>query len=616
MLALWALPAAGQALATEYVLSFPEPHQHWLQVEVTFRDLPQEAPLQVRMSRTSPGRYALHEFAKNVYDVRAFDATGRPLPATRVSPHQWNVTAHAGIVTVAYKVFGNRLDGTYLAVDGTHAHMNIPATLMWARGLEARPARVTLHQPPGRHWRVATQLFATGDPLVFTAPNLQYLMDSPIEFGGIEIRQFEVPSLGVGRGAVIRVAMHHEGSAADFDQYVRNVERIVREQLAVFGELPEFEPGHFTFIVDYLPWAHGDGMEHRNSTVITSPGSIALSGPRLLDTVAHEFFHVWNVERIRPRSLEPFDFEEAAAAHELWIAEGVTSYMEELTLLRTGLAEFDEALRRLAGALNEVLTGPAPRLRSVAEGSVMAALVDGARAVDQTNLDITYISYYVHGAALGLGLDFELRIRSDGRTSLENYLRAMWECFGRAEGAPPGYVARPYTLADAEAVLAEVSGDADFARGFFAAHVWGREPMEYGRLLQAAGLVLRPAAPGAAWLGELRLEASLTGARIAAPTAFDSPAYRAGLSADDIVQAVDGKKIEDGTTLLAALRARAPGDEVEIVLRRRGEQVTTRALLAANPRLELVTLESTGATPSAAQRAFREAWLASRQRRE
>jgi predicted metalloprotease with PDZ domain len=613
LLALACVPASAPAQPRDvrYVLSFPEPHQHWVQIEVALADLPSDTPLQLRMSRTSPGRYALHEFAKNVYDVRAAGADGRSLPVTRVTPHQWDIADHDGAATVSYKVYGNRLDGTYLAVDHTHAHMNLPAILMWVRGLEARPSRVTLRQPPGRRWGVATQLFPTADPLTFTAPNLQYLMDSPIEFGDIELREFEVPPIGEGRGGRIRVAMHHQGTAADLDAYVARVERIVREQQAVFGELPAFEPGHFTFIVDYLPWAHGDGMEHRNSTVITSPASIAMGGPRLLDTVAHEFFHAWNGERIRPRSLEPFDFGEAAASHELWLAEGFTSYMEELTMVRAGLTGQEETLRRLGSAVSEVLVGPATRLRSAAEMSVMAALVDEARSVDPTNLEVTFLSYYVHGAALGLGLDLELRARSQGAVGLEHYFRALWARFGRQDGAAPGHVARPYTLADAEAVLSEVSGDLDFARAFFAGHVRGRAPMDYARLLETVGLTLRPAAPDASWLGRLRLEPAASGVRVAGPVDPDSPAARAGLAEDDVVESLDRRRTPDAGTFSSALRAYAPGDAVGIVVRRRGERLELRGRAGADPRLEVVTLEATGTTPTAAQRARRQAWLAS-----
>ena len=170
MLAL-CLAAASSALAQpapfEYRLSFPTPEHRWMQVEARFTGLP-DGTAEIRMSRTSPGRYALHEFVKNVFEVTITDGAGKVLVPTRPSLHQWNVTGHGGTVVVTYKVFGDRSDGTYLSVDAAHAHMNMPATVMFVRGQMDRPARVTLAQPPGRAWKVATQLFPTADPVVFS----------------------------------------------------------------------------------------------------------------------------------------------------------------------------------------------------------------------------------------------------------------------------------------------------------------------------------------------------------------------------------------------------------------------------------------------------------------
>src|SRR3954470_5188928 len=139
-----ALPAAvgvGAAAPTRYQFSFPEPQHRWMQVEATFPDLP-PGTLELRMSRSSPGRYSLHDFAKNVYDVRVAGSDGRELATTRPDPYGWNVAEHGSTVTVQYKVFGDRVDGTYLGVDTTHAHINMPAVVMWARGLDDRPAIV------------------------------------------------------------------------------------------------------------------------------------------------------------------------------------------------------------------------------------------------------------------------------------------------------------------------------------------------------------------------------------------------------------------------------------------------------------------------------------------
>src|SRR5213594_1469957 len=179
----FAAPAFAQ-VPVAYRLSFPQPEHHWMEVEVTFADVP-AGTLEVRMSRSSPGRYALHEFAKNVYDVHAADASGAPIAFTRPNPHEWDVPAHKGTVRVSYKVFGDRIDGTYLAIDRTHAHINMPATIMWAHGLEDRPATLEFITPhgdgAGAMWKVATQLHPGGSPFEFTALNLQYLMDSPVE---------------------------------------------------------------------------------------------------------------------------------------------------------------------------------------------------------------------------------------------------------------------------------------------------------------------------------------------------------------------------------------------------------------------------------------------------
>ncbi|MQA30882.1 MAG: M61 family peptidase, partial [Luteitalea sp.] len=317
--------AAAAAAPVAYRFTFPEPHHHWMQVEVSFAEL-DPVPLELRVSRTSPGRYSLHDFAKNVYDVQAFDPSGRELRTSRPDPSGWTVPEHGGAVTVRYKVFGDRIDGTYLAVDSTHAHINMPAAIMWARGLDERPATVAFVPPAGASWQVATQLLPGSTPLDFTAPNLQYLMDSPSEFGAFALRRFGVD------GHTFRVALHHTGSSSELDALAKDVEKIVREQGRLFGEYPAYDPGHYTFLVDYLPYADGDGMEHRNSTVITSSRTLGSGHDDLLDTVAHEFFHGWNVERIRPRSLEPFNFEAPNMSGELWLAEGFTEYYGPLTL--------------------------------------------------------------------------------------------------------------------------------------------------------------------------------------------------------------------------------------------------------------------------------------------
>jgi predicted metalloprotease with PDZ domain len=505
---------------------------------------------------------------------------------------------------VRYKVYGDRVDGTYLAVDPTHAHINMPAAIMWARGLEDRPAVLTFEPPAGRRWQVATQLHAGSTPFQFTAPNLQYLMDSPVEFALTRIRTFAV-------GAhTFRVALHHTGTDAELDAYVRDVERIVREQGEIYGDYPSYEPGHYTFIADYLPWANGDGMEHRNSTVITSATPLATGRRGLLDTVSHEFFHGWNVERIRPRSLEPFDFERANMSGELWLGEGFTEYYGPLVLSRAGLADLSATAAVMNNLISSVAFSPARQVRSAVEMSRMAAFTDGGHTVDRTNWPISYISYYPFGGAIALALDLTLRKRSDGRLSLDDYMRAMWRAHGKPGGSRPGYVDRPYTLEDAEARLAEVSGDAGFAREFFARYVHGHEAADYAQLLLHAGFVLRKTSPRQAWLGELRLDERNGVVRVASAPFIGSPAYDAGLDVDDEIREMDGERVRSYSDVARVLRRRAPGDRIGVVyVNRLRTPLASTITLAEDPSLELLPIEQAGGTLTAAQKTFRERWL-------
>jgi predicted metalloprotease with PDZ domain len=482
VLSIGALELRAQS-ATVYRLT--EREQTIMQVEATFTDVP-AGPLQLHMSRSSPGRYALHEFAQNVLDVRATDGAGKPLTITRREPHRWDVDGHSGEVRVSYRVSDDRVDGTYLAISGAHAHINMPAAIMWARGFDQRPFSIRFEPPAGASWRIATQLLPGRDALTFTAPNLQYLMDSPAELSAFALRTFTVAD--EARTPVFRVAVHHRGTDAEVDAFVRDVETIVRETRYVFGEFPAFENNTYTFIADYLPGNRVDGMEHRNSTVMTSPRTLAAGRADHLATAAHEFCHAWNVERIRPASLEPFNFEAANVSGELWLAEGFCDYYRTLVLRRSGLVSMSDYAREIASVLSAVIAVPRPR--SAVEMSRLAPLVDGAAVVDTASLD-GYISYYTWGDAIGLALDLSLRDRTGGRVTLDDYMRALWVRFGRSAAARPGYVASPYTLADIRKTLAEVAGDEAFAVDFFERFIEGRDVADYARLLSQAGFLLR-----------------------------------------------------------------------------------------------------------------------------
>lgn len=598
VLVLTALPVRAQRSVT-YEIAFPNAAHHEAEVTVTFRGVPPGAPLAVRMSRTSPGRYALHEFAKNVYRVRITDGAGRALEAARPNLHQWDVRGHDGTVRVAYTLFGDRADGTYTGIDRTHAHLNIPATFMWARGLEDAPIRVTFHRPDST-WGIATQLFPTDDPEVFTAPNLAYFIDSPTEISPFSLRTW-THTTPDGKTYTYRVAVHHDGTEAEVDEYAEKTRRIAAEEIAVFGETPDYEPGTYTFIADYLPYVNGDGMEHRNATILTSTRPLSTGMLRNLGTVSHEFFHQWNVERIRPRGLEPFDLEHANVSTSLWLAEGFTSYYTGLMLRRAGLTDDAAYAGSLSRTLSTVINAPGRQFYSAVGMSMQAPFVDAAVSIDPQNKRNTFISYYTWGSAIGLGLDLTLRARY-GHT-LDEFMRAMWRAHGKPE--------RPYTLADARRVLADVSGDAAFADDFFARYIEGHEVVDYAALLAEAGFLMRPAHPGRPWLGAA-LEDTDDGVTVSEGPLIGSPLYEAGVDRGDVLLEAGGLALESTAYVEALLAVHAPGEALPLRFRQRGIERTATLTLTEDPDVEVVPYEAAGRPLTDAMRAFRQAWLGSR----
>ena len=616
---LVSVPAWAQQAPIEYKLSFPSPEHRWMQVEVRFPNVP-AGTLQLRMARSSPGRYALAEFAKNVFDVAIVNGKGQPLTATRPDPHEWDVANHDGTVVVTYKIFGDRTDGTYLGIDDMHAHINIPAALMFARGWFERPARVTFVQPAGKQWKVASQLYPTSDPLVFTAPNVHYLMDSPTDFSNFMLRQFTVDDGQKRNGPppTFRIALTHDGTEAEADAFAKDVERIVREEVAMWGEFPNFETNTYTFLSVYLPWANGDGMEHRNSTSLTSSGALRNPNQRagILGTVAHEFFHTWNMERLRSSGIEPFNFEDADMSDDLWLGEGFTNYFDGLIQHRAGITNLDAFAGELAGVINQVTLSPGRIFRSAVDMSRLAPFTDAAVSVDRTAWPNLFISYYTYGQAIGLGLDLSLRDRSNGKITADDYMRALWARFGRPGQKEPGKVNTPYSIDGLKEVLASVSGDRNFANDFFAKYVEGREVVDYTRLLARAGLIMRKRSPGRPFAGQVQLQGGGSALRVGNLVPWDSPLYKAGVAQDDQLVNLDGAALTSMAAYDEVLARHKPGDRVPLrFVRRSGETVTATLVLEEDPRVEIIPIEKIGGMLNDDQQRFRSSWLNSLQKR-
>jgi len=588
---------ASAAPAVSYDLSFDNAAHHEARITLTYSDIGTN-PLQLRMSRSSPGRYAIHEFAKNVYNVEVVDGAGNPLTYTRPNPYQWDVAGHDGTVSMTYTLYADLLDGTYSAVDLTHAHLNMPATLMWAKGFDDSPSTLTF-KPVADNWKVATQLFPTDDPYVFTAPNLQYLMDSPVELSDFSERSWQIESSG--ESYTIRLAVHHDGTEEDVDKFAEQAKKVIAEKIKIFGELPQFDNGTYTFIADYLPYADGDAMEHRNSTVLATPTSLIEADFQMpLLTLSHEIFHAWNVERIRPQRLEPFDFEQANMTTNLWFAEGFTEYYCFVIVRRAGEMTVDEYAEAMADYISVMVYAPGRAYASPQGMSMQAPFVDAATAVDPTNFGNTFISYYTYGTDIAMALDLTLRSTFKD-VSLDTMMRRIWEVHGKTE--------KPYSSDDLRDALAHVTGDNDFAEDFFARYISGQELPDFVALLDKAGLIYQLANEGAASAGPVEFEFDGKAAIIQENTIIATSLYIAGLDRGDQVLAIDRLKIHSQEQWDAALERYEPGDVATIHYIQREIERSAELTFAEDNTMELVTYESDDRKPSRSQRTFRTNWL-------
>ena len=577
------------AQTNSYTISFENAVHHEAVVSVNFPNVVSDT-LEVRMSRSSPGRYALHEFAKNIYDFKTMDGNGNLLKVFRKDPYSWFVFDHNGTVNISYTLFANRGDGTYSQVDETHAHLNIPATFMYAPLLSDRKIEVDFKVRDDLGWKVATQL-----PLIsgtkFTAPNLQYFMDSPTEISNFGLREFTVNKQN------IRLALHHNGTQEELDTYFEKVKKVVLEQQKVYGELPKFDYGTYTFLACYIPNASGDGMEHRNSTILTSTRSLAGGGmERNIGTVSHELFHAWNVERIRPKSLEPFNFTEANMSGSLWFAEGFTSYYTNLMLCRAGLMTPTEYVEGLSGTFNYVWNSPARTLFNPIEMSNQAPFVDASSSIDPVNRENTFISYYSYGSALGLALD--LSLRQEGLT-LDDYMKLVWKTYGKTE--------IPYTIEDLHNTLGIYAGTT-FADTFFGNYIYKSQMPNYKKLFAHVGVALTQNTE-IPFLGASVKAANDGRGIIGSNPLKNSPAYEAKLTKGDVITHINSQPLPKKQKFIDSLKNFKVGETITLKFERYGQNLSTTTILKANPNYTINLIEKTAVMPSKKVLMQRSQWL-------
>lgn len=574
-------------ISSKYTISFENAIHHEATIMATFTNLKSDIA-EFSMSRSSPGRYALHEFAKNVYNFKVTDGKGNVLPIMRPDPYSWQVEGHDGTIHVTYTLFANHGDGTYAQIDETHAHLNLPATFIYMKALENDEIEVTFNVRNDLNWKVATQLKHQQNNTYY-AKDFQYLMDSPVEIADFRTRSFDVD------GQNIVLALHDDAATDEqIDAYFEKIKKVVLEQKQFFGELPQFDYGTFTFLACYMPNATGDGMEHRNSTSIPSSRSLARGGGETnIGTVAHEFVHVWNVERLRPKSLEPFDFSRANMSGDLWFAEGFTSYFDDLSLVRSGIISQERYVQGLERTFNYVWTSPARQFFNPIEMSYQAPFTDAARSVDETNRENTFISYYSYGSMLALALDLSLREKS---LTLDGYMTLLWKNFGKPE--------IPYTIDDLRQTLSTYAGK-EFADDFFNTYIIKSGIPDYDKLFKHVGIVLETK-------NNIEFGANVRNHKLMSNPKIGGSAYKAGFQKNDKLLKIGTTVLDEKSDLNAILNTFKVGDEVNVLIERYGSQKELKMVIATDVSYGLQLLDDNSKAMNKKLKQQRDGWLKSK----
>lgn len=494
--ALAAAPARAQdtsapAYNVTYTISMPEPASHLFSVQVDVEGLAGAEHVDFQMPRWSPGRYAVFDFAKNVQEAVSAGFC-RPQArcklaftrAERLDTQTWRVrTDGAASLSFFYKVFADDLSGTFSQLDARHANFNGHSVFAYVVGHKQDPVTLKVKAPGG--WKVINGQSKGTDQYEFRFANYDLMADTPTEVAP----DFNIQTFEVG-GRTYRVVVHSFGNeGGKRGELAKRVERVVRAEVAMMPA-PDYE--QYTFLFHFDPTARrGDGMEHLNSTQIVE--NAALGDGRTLDeavgTAAHEFFHVWNVKRLRPAGLGPWDFTRPVVTRGLWIAEGFTNYYGKLSQRRAGLWDDERLLGAYSAAIGGIENLPGVHLTSAVESSLLAPFIDRATHDQKTNVENTLVSYYPKGETVAVTLDLLIRGRSKGRASLDDVMRRAYEEFYLKSASDSYYLkGRVYTLEEFERLASETTG-LDLS-DFFRRYVHDTQPLPYEEALAHVGLRL------------------------------------------------------------------------------------------------------------------------------
>ena len=545
-----------------YTVSMSKPSTHLLEVEMRLRWPQMPGQAELKMPVWTPGSYLVREYARHVQDFAVKDAAGRDLAWRKINKNTWQVdTAGAKEIIATYRVYANELTVRTNELNDDHAFWNNAALLMFVKDQLQAPSVVTVR--PANNWKIATGLPpVAGQGNTFRAENFDILYDSPFEVSNYKEIGFTV------EGKPHRVVMSGEGNY-DLNRIAADVSKIVEQAYKIFGELP-YE--NYTFIVNLRG---GGGLEHLNSTALQYNRFGFKPDARyhgFLSLVAHEYFHCFNVKRIRPDALGPFDYENENYTKLLWVAEGGTAYYEGVLLRRAGLISDDEFLAGKAQTISSLQRQPGRFETSLEEASFDAWIKYYRQDENAVN---NQISYYDKGDIVNMMLDITIRSASGGAKSLDDVMRYLYTEFYKK--------GRNYTPADyqkASEVMAGRSLD-----DFFSKYVRGTDEIDYNAIVSGIGLQLigSETNAGQAYIGADTTEVNgqLTIRSIAAGT----PAYEQGLNTGDQIVAIDGYRASNAF-LQSYIGERKPNDKVRLTVFRFDKLRDINFTLGSNMRKE------------------------------
>ena len=481
-----------------YELRMPQPAAHLFEVRIKVETPTPEESVTFQMPKWSPGRYAVFDFAKNVRETEALvDCAPGERCGTigrrpeRVDVQTWRVAMNgARRLEFSYKVLADDLSGTFSQLNERHANFNGGSIFMYVGGKRPddphghKPDPVSLRIEPPAGWRIVNGRMTSAEQREWQFANYDLMIDTPTEIGPDWTQDdFQVD------GKNYHVVLHAlGGDAGRRKNLVRDIEKIVRAETAMWG-VPDFTD--YTFLIHTGAFDRGDGMEHLTSTQIIQRRPLSEPGAyeAVLGTASHEFFHVWNVKRLRPIELGPWDFTRPLATRALWIAEGFTNYYGHMMLRRAEVWTDRDLYARLADEINTVEGAPGSRLMSAEESSLVAPLIDGACHVQQTDIRQTSVSYYDKGEVIALVLDLLLRGKAQNHASLDDVMRRAYKEFYVDARQNTYYLqGRGYTTEEFQRVAQEVAGF-DLS-AFFTRYVRGVEPLPYDEAFEQVGLRL------------------------------------------------------------------------------------------------------------------------------